>query len=559
MSTVSTGRRRRATRVVQVSALALAAALAGAHAACAQAGSRPNSGAADTPSSQTVDEVVVTAQFRREAPVDVPISIRSFDAADIKARGAFDSTDLFRQAANVNFVSQTGSSALSTVSIRGVGSVVQGVDQSIAVYIDDVFIGSPASINYDLFDAQRVEILRGPQGTLYGRNALGGAVNIIPTAPKRVFEGGALVSYAEDDQVRAEGVVNAPLGDRAAIRASGSYLNNDGGLYNTVTRRDIGGVESGFGRVAGKVELAPWLSSTLSIDGGREVLDGPVYGQVGVIAEDRRAGVATPGKQRRELFGSTLKSDADLGFAHLVSITAYRAVKVDFFGGEFASFNDGARLYFARPQNQVSQEFRLVSNPGRFRYVAGAFYYLSHDRDRTGETFTTGINFGPTFTLPPFTEGSSSRTTTESIAGYGEATYDVLPKLQVMGGLRVSRDEKTTTYTHANSLPFAFSFAPTVNNLREERDYPEVTPKIQARYLFSDRASAYATISRGYKAGGFQVEFAATPTDAAGRPNLQYKAESLVNYEVGYKASLLDRKLDLSVAGFYLDWDDQQV
>lgn len=518
----------------------------------------------------SIAEVVVTAQRRTERALDVPISIAAFSAEDLRSRSVVSTTDLLSTAANVNITSGTGSSQDASVSVRGIGTLpFTDADQAIGVYVDDVFVGSTGGIDFDLADLERIEILRGPQGSLYGRSALGGAINVVSNAPQPETEVGVVAAVGEDNMRRARLVGNVALTDSIFVRGSVGWREADGWIRNEfsgidaltgetlpVTPRLPDGNETKAGHLALRALLNEQWTLTVSGDYLEDEGQTIPHANVEILKDRRAAEIAVPQATQRQMDATTAKLEYAGDALQFQSITGYRSVDRDTDGGQFqptAFYAKGLN----RRQHQLSQELRLIGgDAAALSWIAGLFYFESSEFNRSYFGFPQGISGQ----LPPgYTEASEAGIDTKSYAAYLEGTYPVTDQLKLTLGLRYNYDDKSVDYSHDNNLGFPFTlFATRALDHQQDATFDDVLPKLTLTYALNPDANVYFSTAKGYKAGGFQVQFAGS-ANAAEVPDLEYGEESGWNYELGLKTSLWDRRASLSLSAYYFDWTDQQV
>lgn len=503
-----------------------------------------------------LDEVTVEAMRRSQPFLDVAASLRVFTEKDIEARTIERLGDAFDASVNTLLRSQRGGNDASVISIRGVSNTAFGTDPTVAIYRDDVFVGNDASFNLTMVDLDQIEILRGPQGTLYGRNAIAGAVNVRSAQP----ELGATYTkldalFGTDMTLQGRAVVNAALGADLAVRAVafGDYSN--GWVPNLADGKDYDGAKDGGGRFQALARPSENLELLFSTD---YATDQGSRGNRGPFGSVWQSGYnsAIPFVSSIASYGASLKATYDLGAIDLISVTAWRGADGDGLGGDFTP-SPFRRNGFNRDYNQASQELRLVSKPNdKLEWTVGSLFFGSDDTryEFTGFNFPLPANvlFPGQPALPAgYEEGTHSNLLGWSGAVYGDATWHVTEKLEILAGARLSYDHREIDYDHRSTVPGLTLGAPQ-QLLLQSMDNTDISPKIGLAYEIAPKVRAYATVSRGYKAGGFNLSFAPTS-------DLSYAPETAWNYESGVKASLFDGKLDVAASLFYFDWSNQQI
>jgi len=513
-----------------------------------------------------IEEVVVTAQKRSENLQKVPISIYALTGDTIEKAGITDVYDMATFAPS--FTTDNVGPADPTFTIRGIGSNDRGAgsDRSVVVFLDDVYIGRSSGTVFELYDIERVEVLRGPQGTLSGRNVVGGAINIITKTPTEEFTARAEATLGNFNLRQAKGSVSGALTENVAAGFSFTSRDRDGYYTYKPTGRDIDGVNSTNIRSKLAIKANDNLNIVLSADASRFRQDGisrkpyPVGSFLTdtlgftpdpdpwVIESER------PGYAEIDLWGLSARADWTTDIGVVTSITGFRHVhansgqnSIGLPEGYFRSF------YFADENSDFfSQELRLSSLPenDQFSWVFGVYYLNEsvnrlegYDRDLLGATSN-----------PIYDEDH----TTESISGFGQITYKLTEKLNITAGARYTHDKKSmdnslrdgSNGTSTNGLapglaPFDISVSETFSSF---------TPKLTIDFSPTEDVLLYATVSKGFKSGGFQ---GLAPNGVAAQ--LPFRPEVAWNYEIGTKTRWMDNRLQVNLAGFYMDYTDLQI
>jgi len=525
-----------------------------------------------------IQDIVVTAQRREESLQKVPIAITTINPEEIATAGVFNSLDLPRIAPGVT-TSPTTANSFFIPYIRGVGSnsPATGNDSSIAVYIDGVYQSDKSANILEFNSIERMEVLKGPQGTLFGRNATGGAINIITRQPQFTFSGSAEASYARFDQWVAKGYVTGPLTDTLAFNAS--YQHTGGGDFaiNTGTRYPgkFGGTDGDS--VDGKLLFRP--SDKLEVTIGAMYMDrtstnlnsnlNPVRGTMPVGSffggtfdpnVDRYQG--SPNLFGVQAFRATGKIRYSLPGIDLVSISGYVHTKVISqldYDGTSADF-----YYFDEIQgvNDFSQELQALSTgDGPLQWVLGAYYYNGTARIRPLDIIQ-GAAYDADYAQVAATPGGTTthvRTTgkTEAIAGYGQATYAVTPTTKLTVGLRYTTEKRSYAFNVegvGQIAPgfFSPSLVPLVSDSGLEKRFSRLTWRAALDQQLAPDVMGYASYNRGFKSGTFNMnDF--TPGQIPVNP------EKLDAFEVGVKSRFADRTVQLNAAAFYYDYSNIQL
>jgi iron complex outermembrane receptor protein len=534
--------------------------------------------------SEADDAIIVTARRREENLTDVPIAITALSADQLERTGAIDITAVAEQAPNVTLEASRATNSTLTAFIRGVGQQdpVSGFEQGVGIYLDDVYLNRPQAAVVDIYDVQRIEVLRGPQGTLYGRNTVGGAVKYvtrkIDNAPRLSLRG----TYGTYNQ--ADGVITAstPVGD-GTLRLGGSLarLSRGGFGDNLTTGRENYNKDIWAGR--GTVEVhGNGIFARLSADythdksnerGGHRLIpsqltNAPVLSDV----YDTRGALVSP-RQDVKAWGVSLFVEGELNDTLTVrSITAYRkddsASPIDFDALPAVDL-DVPGIYKNR---QTSQELQLLINSGRFNGLIGAYYLNATALTQFDvRLFTNAAGFPG---LTAFTEADVS---TDTLAGFADFTYDLTDQFSLSVGGRYTWDERSArilrqNYLNGGSPVFGgagTAFGSPGTNFRGKSTFKKFTPRASLSFKPAEDHNLYVSYSQGFKGGGFDPRGVGTsaptanangvPSDAEVAAFLAFRPEKVDSYEIGYKAALMDRKLNIALAAFRMDYTDVQI
>jgi len=531
-----------------VKVLGLVICIFSAHAAIA-AESSSESGI----SSNEEGEVVVTARRRAESLQDVPVSVTALDQAQLETSGIASLRDLGAQMPGVNF---TERSNLNTqLTIRGVGGDARniGIEAGVGMYVDGVYVPRTSGYNSDLAEISQIEILRGPQGTLFGKNTIGGVINITTRQPSDSFEGSGYASYGNYNALRTQASVSGPLGEGFSARLTVATYDRDGYIHNLFDGRDVNDENRRGARLQLRYQPSDALTFNLSADVTRDrrvTLQTQMGSAAGAAAPyytgDRfTANSDQPNDDHRDMWGTSLSADYETGSGiTLTSITAYRKIDVsvssDIDQLPINLVNSNPVTDFVR---MTSQEFRITSpGDGPFRYVGGLYYY--HQRG----TALRRIFFGGSLANGRVNQALAI---TNSYAGYLNADYDLAPGLTLNGGLRYTYERKRGTYLVIATPALSYNF----DNLRRKDENLSWTASLT--YRINPNLTTYATASRGFKSGGFNLDTISAVNLLAS--DLIFAPESVTNYEIGLKGSLFDRKLRFSLSAFRMNYNDKQV
>lgn len=511
-----------------------------------------------------VDEIIVTAQRREQASQDVGVSLSVIGGEQLDEKGISVVNDLENAVPNMEVDSQFGGGQ-PQFRIRGIGAREYSSNNAstVGIYVDEVAHPYTVTTQGALFDIARMEVLRGPQGTLYGRNTTGGAVNIITNAPTADFQAGFNAEYGTFDRFKVEGYVSGQIAPNLLGRLAAVTEQGGAWQYHRDTGEKLGDLDKSAirGRLTWDASetVTVDLAATYSIDksdgrgfrllGPYTVADGSVtypkdtawritgWGISPQLAA--KAGVSTNAKPFRDNDGFDINARirADLGWADLTSITAYQTFsRSEFNDWDSTRFHESNVLFY-NDIDVFAQELRLSSNgDGPFNWMVGAHYA---DESIDGG-FYTEFRGNPNLIDTAYDQ---------SVSAFGIFThnsYQVNERLNLIAGLRWETEERTLksggTYVAPNPPPPAVTY---------DTDLNEVSGRLGLEYKVTDDALFYASVARGVKSGGFTTYNATSATP--------FKPEIVIAYEAGLKSDLFDRRLRLNGALFYYDYKDQQV
>ncbi len=529
-----------------------------------------------------IADIIVTARKRDESLQDVPIAITAYDGDTIRDAQIVDLSEFAGRTPSFTF--QTQSSLEQEAFIRGVGTVRLNsatADPSIGLFFNEIYIGRRGSATPPIFDLERVEVLRGPQGTIFGKNVVGGAISLITAAPSFTSSGGFNLSIGNYDSVQSEAYATGALGDTVAARVAFTTNRRDGYSRNIVNGQELDDLDSYAGRVSVLANPTGNLTVNLIADfskdegGGqaRHAVDDPTRPGIGPIttgqiSKDPRT-TETPYFQfnRRKTYGLTGRVDYDTDFARFTYLGAVRvgdsAQRYSQAGaGSPPSFTDSVLTQFEEYQG-ITQELRLASNAtGSLRWLVG-LYYLREETDRssrnTARSFLPG---GPGGTRDSLDGDNIFEQVgiAQNYAAFGELSYAITPQLTVSAGGRYTIDHKQMVASARilslglpgdilSPAPLRQPYAVDVDNT-----WREFTPRLAVEFKATPDILLYASAARGFKGGGWQ---SATPDAAtASRP---FDPETAWNYEIGIKSDFFDRRVRLNLSAFQLDFKDLQV
>ncbi|MDA5194831.1 TonB-dependent receptor [Govanella unica] len=534
-----------------------------------------------------LEEIMVTARKFSEALQDTPISITAFTATDLEKRGMSNISQIGDATPNMKFDATapiSGASNAAAIFIRGIGQTdfILTVDPGVGLYLDGVYISRSVGGVLDLLDLERVEVLRGPQGTLFGRNTIGGAINLTSKKPDGKFAGMGEVTMGSYNRIDARLSVNIPIiEDKFFARISASSKNRDGFGRRLLTDQKYGNQNTNSVRGAFRLLPSENIEINLSADYTRAREESPVTTLVwdrplsefggGAITglynmfvapvtglpydsrwlpHEKNTSYATgPTGSNLDVWGLSMTVDWDAGPVAVKSITAYRKVKAD-----FGRDPDGSPVVLVQTSNvmdteQFSQEFQFTGKAmnDRLTWLAGAYYF----KETGSDDVTANIGWGIFEALGiPLSIHGPTIVDNRSYAAFLNLNYAITDKLNLSGGIRYSEDKKKATvnqyFTDLGILALA--------NPVGKKNFDDVTPKVSLDYRWTGEFMTYASYAKGFKSGGFTGRYVVPTLEP--RP---FDPEKLTTYEVGFKSQFLDNHVRLNASAFYSDYKDIQV
>ncbi|TAJ74196.1 MAG: TonB-dependent receptor [Sphingobium sp.] len=525
------------------------------------------------------NDIVVTA-FKREQNVqDIPAAVSAVSGGDLAARGITDPS-------NLQFITpslQVGKSQGNTAfTIRGVGFNTVG-SPAVAVHVDGVFQPRPGMGDLAQIDVNRVEVLRGPQGTLYGRNANGGVINFLSNRPTNKFEGQLTASYANYDQLYLEGILNAPFGPGAGARLVVAHKEQgDGFVRNVAGGPDL--LDEGYTAVRLALDFEPTDTLTVELTGSYVKRDGAIYSS---IAQTRPSTSGARGAPFGDLFAfggdiyaalgaqwsaeplTTTANDPSssdrkaynfsgvlnwkVGDFTVRSITGYQSFSEDHrsdFDGTNVSIYQGRII---RDSDTFTQEINVSGKAGPVDLVVGGFYMddkysqdLSINQPNGNGSFLPGALLS--FKTPYYN--------TKSIAAFTDLTFNLTDRFRLIGGLRYSHDRQNTFQDFSINADILAAPGVIINPGQQclaalpQLNFNSWTPRIGAQLDVSDSSTAYANYTEGFKVGGYNTD---------GTCNDKYEPEEIKSYEIGIRNSFMGGDLTLNATGFYYKYKNLQL
>jgi iron complex outermembrane receptor protein len=534
--------------------------------------------AAEAQAEEAADpgEIIVTARRREESLRDVPIAVTAISGDQLEALGALDITDISNTTPNVTLEVSRGTNSTLSAFIRGVGQQdpVAGFEAGVGIYLDDVYLNRPQAAVLDIYDVERIEVLRGPQGTLYGRNTIGGAVKYVTrrigSEPTFKLRG----TYGSYDQAEVVVSGSAPIGNTGLSIGGAVARLSRGGFGENLTTGEAN-YNKDIWAARGTIEFEPSSAAFFRVSGdytkdksntrgGHRLIPGIVSGTPMLDdVYDSQGGLIDP-EQDVEAWGVTgLIELQPTDWLTFRSITGYRkddsASPIDF--DALPAVQVDVPAYYNN--NQFSQEAQLLVNTGAFSGLLGVYYLDAEARtvfDVRLPGGVTALTYGNVYT--------------DTVAVFGDFTYDI-GKLSLSAGGRYTWDQRQSTILRQTFLgggsPFfggAGTLFATTSNFRGTGNFSEFTPRASISFKPSEEHMLYASWAKGFKGGGFDPrgQSSACRTPSGGTCNadqvydfLSFDPEKVTTWELGYKAALFDRRLNLALAAFNSDYTDVQV
>jgi len=517
-------------------------------------------------------EILVTARRTEETLQRVPASVSAFNERALERIQAQDTTGLQGAVPNLNIAQGRGSSNSTNIFIRGIGQpdALQTFDPAVGVYVDGVYFSRIRGTQLDLLDLQRVEVLRGPQGTLYGKNTIGGALSLVTRRPDQDLRGAIALSLGNYGYNEGRLSLSGPVTDTLAAGFAVLHSQRDGFVEDRVLDRDYNDKNTRAFRAALAFTPSDRLRIDLTGDYSQDNASLSTGQPLNSITYLVGGGVALPLPTNPQNYDFTVRTTpslpnstdlrhwgASLNIAYdvsdaitLRSISAYRQLDTDDYIDIDATQLEVGDVFVGVDQNQISQEFQVNVNAGPLVGVAGLYYLREHVTSHQ-EAYADDL-LGPILGNPTFLRTIDDDLETTSLAAYANLSYEIVPSLRLSAGLRYTRETKeyfrtTSTFSSfaplTSAAPFTFS---------AENTWEDVSPMASIDYQITDAVMIYARYARGFKSGGFN-----------GRANSvaersQFEPETANSYEVGIR-STIGGQLRMNLTGFYNDYRDFQA
>jgi len=483
-----------------------------------------------------LDQITVTANKIEQNPQEIPESISTFSQVDIQDQSIKRTADIFERIPNMHMILMAPLGYENINGIRGINSFMTG-QPVFGFYVDDVYY-SGTDIN--LIDVERIEILRGPQGSLYGRNSAAGVINIISKAPTNEWSADLGISYGNYNTKSVDFSGNgAIIKDKLFIRISGSHKETDGYFENSANGSDDVNKGQSFD---GRLSLLYKPTEKFKLDLRFDMQDyDSNYAEITdydkALSGDYKVNVDEEGDLKKDSHGASLKLDYSLKNLILTSVTSARNEKYDSVNDIDFTPNPMMTLGTIKETDLYTQELRVSSKDknAKLQWTSGLYF--------TNEKVDQSIKFSmPMMKVNVLKDGE---TKTKGVALFGHADYR-LGKFMLTAGLRYDNEKKDFDYDWSGG---AMIGSPDKSGSTDE-SYEAILPKAAITYNVTDNFRTYASVSRGFKSGGFNLNTS---------PGQSFDSEFTWNYEVGFKSELMDKKLTLNGALFLIKWDDIQV
>ncbi|MFM2371144.1 MAG: hypothetical protein RIS85_866 [Pseudomonadota bacterium] len=561
------------------------------------------------PTDSGYAEIIVTANKRQQSINDVGLSITAETGDSLVARGITSPTDLGKIVPGLTVQPSPFNTPVYT--LRGVGfyETTLSASPTVAVYTDEIALPFSATTRGVAFDIERVEVLKGPQGTLFGQNTTGGAINYIVAKPTDTFSAGADASFGRFSTFDVQGYVSGPLSENVKARLAVRTLQSGPWQYSYTRNDELGKKNLFQGRFLVDIQASDKLKLSVNVNGWRDRGDtqaaqlisdncaGSTAGTCGspdafnfrdyprapnnARAADWGYGIFGRRLARNDTFWqASLRADYDLDDnLTLTSISAYSRYKTDsvqdFDGARFASADTNTTGYI----RNFAQELRISGTYDRLNFLIGANYTRADTYDRLFYNFSEGPSSNPLYMIPGAPRGvltyNDSDQDTRDLGVFFNAEYELAPGVTLIGGARYTDSRRSfagctydfggdtavwwnaifgTTVPEGGCITFDPSFKPYNPNLKDNLNEDNISWNVGVNYKTPGGTLLYTRVSRGYKAGSFPTASVASYTGYA-----PVKQESVTAYEVGFKAPIADRALELTAAAFYYDYKDKQL
>jgi len=508
-----------------------------------------------------LEAITVTARRREETLQEVPVAVTAFTETALENLNIDDMSDIDAEVPNLTVYAARGSSSTVTAYIRGVGQSdpLWGVDPGVGVYLDDVYLARPQGALLDVIDLDRIEVLRGPQGSLYGKNTIGGAIKFITKPLMPEFSSTTTIAIGNHSQLDVKSSLNTPLGSDAVVaRFSVASLNRDGFGENRLNGQPVSDKEILVGRGTLGFYPSDTVSVLLSVDhmddqsgvrGGKRLNAFNAFDPARTPPFDDRFDIQSgmPNINDTTMDGASGTINWNVNDAWwFKSVTAYRESDTDTnidFDMLPGKITDVRALY---ADEQLSQEFQFNYTGDRLTGVFGLFWF---DGEAGGTVFNNfrNLSFGTT----------NGVVDTESLALYGEGTFAINDTWSITAGLRWTDEEKSVDVLNQAFANASFTTPiATPADFTDSVDFKNLSPKVSIDWQATDDILVYGLVSRGFKSGGFNIRANVAAVPQSARP---FDDESVTSFEIGTKQAWADQTLFFNASYFYNNYRDIQL
>ncbi len=512
-----------------------------------------------------LDEILVTAQKRQQSLQDVPITIAAFQSSDLEQSGISQPDDLQAYTPGLTISTVSGQASYTYIRGGGTNQFDPGSDPSVAYFIDEVYVTGTTGLQFELVDIERVEVLKGPQGTLFGRNAAAGAISITTKQPQDEFGGELFLNLTNEDGYIVKGSLTGPMSENTAYRLTAYSKQRDAFTNNLLSGIDDPGEVDQFG-IRGAISIDVGESAEFRVTADYGSTDNGMTNQVNLLNPalvSPLVSVQTNGEDfwnryydvngfvDNEFASVTAMLNWTLSIGELASISAYRNNETERLQDQDSSSANAFNIFSSEEADSFSQEIRLSNATESVDWVAGLYYYTSD----TGSVIQTDFNQDSVLALfGEITTVNDHMIDVDSFAVFGQVTYRFADQWALTLGGRYTEDEKASTrrYTGNHSPAFAAVLGADYE-VDFDAEWSSFDPMLSLDYSVSDRALIYLSWRNGFKSGGFQslanrAAVALTPFDE----------ETVSSIEFGLKTDLWDQRLRLNAAIYEVEYDDLQ-
>ena len=553
--------------------MAIAMVLAGSAwvAPAAWAQDQKPAASSDAQSARNLGTVVVTARKREETLQEVPVAVTAFTPETLDRLNVKDLGDLDAQVPNLTIYAARGSTSTVTAYIRGVGQAdpLWGVDPGVGIYLDDVYIARPQGALLDVFDVDRIEVLRGPQGTLYGKNTIGGAIKYVSRALPAETQGFASVGIGNHGQRDIKAALGGSIGGKDSglrARLAVADLQHDGygeiiGRSEDISNKDIKAARlhvGAFSQDDFDVQFAlDWMDDQSGMRGAKMLAPNPLAPAYPPLDSryDIRSGMRNINDTVMKGMSATVnwRPNEDWAFKYIVAKRESDTdTAIDFDTTPLTLVDVYAHYYDSQVSNEVQANYDAG---GRARGVFGIYAFNGDAGGRVKNHFYNPL--GATTATNPLFGDTQGVVNTKSIAVYADWTFDLTDKLALDVGARYTDEDKHAIALNRFYTDLSYSTAwGTAANFNKTVNFKNVSPKVSLNYQITPDIMLYGLASRGFKSGGYNIRANTTAVPRSGEP---FNDESVDSYEIGTKMALLDNTLFLNVAGFHNRYKDIQL